>query len=85
MSRSCENIANANRVISHQTPQAFYSVPSTSKVHLIKVASAHEHQDVQTWFTQPAGQPSKWGKKRRGRGGTLRHVLFLFISVVSLC
>lgn len=55
MSSSCASTANANRAISHHTPQAFYSLPSTSKVHLIKVASARKRLDVQTWSTQRAG------------------------------
>lgn len=58
MSSSCVNTENANRAISHHTPQAFHSVPSTSKVHIIKVASVREHLDMQTWLTQPAGQAS---------------------------
>lgn len=49
MSSSCVNPANANQVISHRTPQAFYSVPSISNVHLIKVSGKRERLDMATW------------------------------------
>lgn len=65
------NTANANRVISHHTPQAFYLVTSTSKVHLLKVGGVRERIDMQTWLTQSAG---KHQTRRRSSGGTLRHV-----------